>query len=263
MSYAARSASSSSRRMASVRPGMSGCLRRHSSMRSRSSGASLRTVANVWTASLAMPDAITDFTARCNAIDTADNSGKTVISVIGYGSPSVPKALDLAGQKFGRLTAVSAAGPDAFEKIQWLFVCDCGNQTVATGSLVKRGSTVSCGCYANEVRTENSRNNREKIAAAKTKHGASGKLPEYAVWKTMRQRCTNPNSADYPDYGGRGIAVCERWDSFELFLADMGRRPSNEHSIDREDNSKGYEPSNCRWTDKFTQAGNRRPRGAR
>ena len=74
----------------------------------------------------------------------------------------------------------------------------------------------------------------------------------------MRQRCKNKNDPHYPDYGGRGITVCERWESFENFLADMGERPSDDLSIDRINNDGNYEPGNCRWTDRFTQARNRR-----
>jgi len=75
----------------------------------------------------------------------------------------------------------------------------------------------------------------------------------------MRQRCENPGNKSYPDYGGRGITVCEAWRaSFEAFLADMGERPSRQHSIERNDNDRGYEPGNCRWALPTEQARNRR-----
>lgn len=95
----------------------------------------------------------------------------------------------------------------------------------------------------------------------KFKHGyapySGERIPEYAIWKTMRQRCENPNSHKYENYGARGIKVCERWNNFELFLEDMGRRPSKKHSIDRKDVNGNYDPSNCHWASTTEQARNR------
>lgn len=81
---------------------------------------------------------------------------------------------------------------------------------------------------------------------------------EYVVWKTMRSRCNNPKNHKFPLYGARGIKICHRWDSFALFFADMGLRPSERHSIERMDNSGNYEPGNCRWALPVDQARNTR-----
>lgn len=89
-----------------------------------------------------------------------------------------------------------------------------------------------------------------------TKHGKY-KTPTYSSWHAMRSRCNNPNRPNYSNYGGRGIKVCKRWDSFQSFYADMGEKPEG-YYLDRIDNDKGYEPSNCRWLTPKESANNRR-----
>jgi hypothetical protein len=89
------------------------------------------------------------------------------------------------------------------------------------------------------------------------KHGYAD-TPIYKVWQMMRDRCENPESSNYENYGGRGIKVCERWQSFLTFLADMGERPSDAHSIEREDNDGNYEPGNCVWATRDQQNNNSR-----
>jgi hypothetical protein len=90
------------------------------------------------------------------------------------------------------------------------------------------------------------------------KHGLSSTL-EYHAWQQMRLRCTDPKHAAYPNYGGRGITVCERWlESVADFIADVGPKPTPKHELDRIDNDRGYEPDNCRWATRKVNDRNRR-----
>ncbi len=157
--------------------------------------------------------------------------------------------LNLSGQTYEYLTVLREKGKNKHGQTLWECKCFCEAIVDVVGSALRSGHTKSCGCQSRRLTTE-----------ANIKHGMSsrkGNTPTYNTWKRMVQRCTNPNSKEYPNYGGRGITICERWLKFEKFLADMGERPENA-SIDRIDNSQGYYPDNCRWSTRSEQQRNRR-----
>lgn len=158
-----------------------------------------------------------------------------------------PRPFDLAGQRFGRLVALHMA-PKRRETV-WLCRCDCGTELEVVASSLRRGTTVSCGCYR-----------ADRMASLKLAHGENRKGAQtkvHKVWSGMRARCTNPKINGYHRYGGRGIKVCDRWDLYENFLADMGEPPTPDHQLDRINSDGNYEPGNCRWATLKEQANNR------
>lgn len=161
--------------------------------------------------------------------------------------PTDPRFIVLTGRAFGRYQVVGYAGKSG-KNHQWHCRCDCGTDKVVQGVNLTGGRVVSCGCYHSEELA-----GRQRLHGHKTRGKVS---PEYRAWCLMRERCSNPKGPHYHRYGGRGITVCERWGSFENFLADMGERPSPKHSLDRVDFDGNYEPGNCRWATVEEQANN-------
>jgi hypothetical protein len=148
--------------------------------------------------------------------------------------------VDLSGRVFGKLTVVDFYGKGSRGKSIWNCLCGCGNKTTASTGHLTSGHRVSCGCGRSE---------------SNISHGMTH-TRTYEIWCGMKKRCENENSSEYFRYGGKGIRVCEKWQTFEGFLDDMGIAPEG-MSLDRKKSDRDYCKDNCRWADAKTQTRNR------
>lgn len=141
----------------------------------------------------------------------------------------------MLGIRYGSRVVIEDCGTSKNGQKLWKCVCDCGTETITSGSSIRRSK--SCGCKSRKTETHGMTNSRA-----------------FRIWTSMRRRCKDKEN---PNYGGRGIHVCERWGKFENFYSDMGDPPDN-YSIDRINNDGIYEPENCRWASAKEQNGNQR-----
>ncbi len=158
--------------------------------------------------------------------------------------PSNPNFINLNNQRFTRLRVLHYAGRDGSNAAIWSCECECGIKITTRGSHLRKGVTKSCGCITKEV-----------AQATFRTHGLSYS-PEYHIYRAAKNRCQNPNDKAYYKYGGRGIEF--RFESFEEFFAEVGKRPEPHLSLDRRNNERHYEKGNLRWLDRSGQSRNTR-----
>ena len=154
------------------------------------------------------------------------------------GRPALVNKTTLVGKRFGELTVLEWKGVRDRVRHEWVCRCSCGNTTIVREDALKSGKTRTCGRH--------------------TSAGGMYRTAEYNTWISIQQRCENPKTESYQYYGARGIKMCARWrESFLNFYEDMGARPSEYHSIERKNRDGDYEPDNCMWADRKTQANNK------
>lgn len=151
--------------------------------------------------------------------------------------------IDMTGKRFGKLTVLYHVENDRFNNAQWMCKCDCGKEKVIVGSALRKGIIVSCGCF-----------HRFEVSKRLTTHGQSS-TRLFHIWQCMKSRCNNPHHKNYNYYGGKGIKVCQEWEHDFSRFAEWANNNgyADGLTIDRIDSSKGYEPSNCKWSTRKEQ----------
>lgn len=149
----------------------------------------------------------------------------------------IKNRIDVKDQRFGKLTVISSVGKDYRQHMIWNCICDCGNTTNVSIYRLLDGRTKSCGCLRNKPYE---------------KHGLSNINPRlYKIWRSMRERCNNPNKKCYQWYGAKGVTICENWNSYPPFYYwSLENGYANNLTIDRIDSNGNYEPNNCQWITK-------------
>ncbi|AUR95660.1 hypothetical protein NVP1210O_38 [Vibrio phage 1.210.O._10N.222.52.C2] len=169
------------------------------------------------------------------------------------------------GVSFGKLTVISEATKEERKSRHRKMncICDCGNKTMTMLFTLKNGQAKSCGCVAANKAKERWINPTDEMITQANEQGVKNSThgmsrhPAFSQWADMKSRCINKSHAWYESYGGRGIELCERWLSFDMFWLDMGSDWSKGMQIDRVDNDAGYSKENCKWSTRSQQQRNK------